>query len=50
MTNLKNEESLRYLHRQLVKIGVIEKLRENGIQEGDTVQIGDFAFDFVDDW
>lgn len=50
MTNLKNDESLRYLHRQLVKIGVIDRLREAGIQEGDTVQIGEFAFDFVDDW
>lgn len=50
MTNLKNEESLRYLHRTLVKMGVIDKLREAGISEGDTVRIGDFAFEFVDDW
>lgn len=50
MTNLKNEESLRYLHRTLVRMGVIERLREAGISEGDTVRIGDFAFDYVDDY
>jgi GTP-binding protein len=50
MTNLKNEESLRYLHRTLVRMGVIERLREAGISEGDTVRIGDFSFDYVDDY
>lgn len=49
MTNLRNEESLRYLHRQLVKIGVIDKLREAGIEAGDAVRIGDFEFEYWED-
>ncbi len=49
MTNLRNEESIRYLHRQLVKIGVIDRLREAGIEGGDTVRIGDFEFEFWED-
>lgn len=50
MTNLNNDESLRYLHQKLLKMGVIDDLRNAGIKEGDAVQIGDFEFEFIDDW
>jgi len=40
-------ESLNFFQRVLVKNGVIDKLRAAGVQEGDTVSIYDFEFDFV---
>ena len=45
--NFGDFESLNFFQRVLVKNGVIDKLREAGIQEGDTVSIYDFEFDFV---
>ena len=45
--NFYDHESLNYFQRILVKNGVIEKLREAGVEEGDTVNIYDFEFDFV---
>lgn len=45
--NFSDYESLNFFQRVLVKNGVIDKLREAGIQEGDTVSIYDFEFDFV---
>lgn len=40
-------ESLQYLQRVLRQSGVISRLEEMGIQEGDTVDILNFEFDFV---
>lgn len=40
-------ESLQYFQRVLRSSGVIDKLEEMGIQEGDTVSISDFAFDYI---
>jgi len=45
--NFNDYESLNFFQRVLVKNGVIDKLRAAGIQEGDTVNIYDFEFDFV---
>lgn len=50
MTNLSNTESLRYLHRRLHRMGVIDKLRDLGAEDGDTVRIGDWAFNYVEGW
>ena len=50
MTQLGEDESLRYLHRRLVHIGVIEKLSNAGAKEGDNVRIGDFEFEFAEDF
>ena len=36
-----------FFQRVLIKHGVIDKLREAGVEEGDTVSIYDFEFDFV---
>lgn len=40
-------DSLAHFQRVLVKNGVIEKLEQAGIQEGETVNIYDFEFDFI---
>ena len=45
--NFADYESLGFFQRVLVKNGVIEKLREAGIEEGETVSIYDFEFDFL---
>ena len=45
--NFSDNESLQYFQRALLNRGVIEALIERGIQEGDTVRIGDLEFDFV---
>ena len=45
--NFDDYESLAFFQRVLIKNGVIDKLREAGVEEGDTVSIYDFEFDFV---
>ena len=45
--NFGDFESLNFFQRVLVKNGVIDKLKCAGIEEGDTVNIYDFEFDFV---
>ena len=49
MTDLANDEAVRYLHRRLQRIGVIDRLRELGAEEGDTVAVGDVEFAFSDE-
>ena len=46
--NFENEESLNWFHRSLRRLGVIDALRRQGAQEGDSVLIGDMEFDFSD--
>lgn len=46
--NMEDYESLQYMQRVLEKSGVFEALREQGVQEGDTVSIYDFEFEFVE--
>ncbi len=41
-------DSFRYFQRVLIQTGVISALREAGIQEGDTVDLYDLEFDFVE--
>ena len=45
--NFEDRESLMFFQRVLLKSGVIDKLREAGCQDGDSVAIYDFEFDFV---
>jgi GTP-binding protein len=49
MTKLEESESLRYLHRRLERIGVLNKLRDLGVMEGDTVRIAGWEFSY-EDW
>ncbi|MNS78095.1 GTPase ObgE [compost metagenome] len=46
--NPESADAITKLHKLLDEFGVIEKLREMGVQDGDTVAIGEFAFDFID--
>lgn len=46
--NFDDYESLQYFQRVLINGGVIDALREAGIDEGDTVSIYDLEFDFVE--
>lgn len=49
MTDLNNRDSVRYLHRRLERMGVIDKLREMGAKEGETVHVGNAVFTFTDE-
>ena len=46
--NFDDFESLNFFQRVLAKNGVFDKLRSMGVEDGDTVNIYDFEFDFVD--
>ncbi|MCQ2426036.1 MAG: GTPase ObgE [Lachnospiraceae bacterium] len=45
--NFEDRDSLNYFQRVLRRSGVIDKLVEAGVKDGDTVTIYDFSFDFV---
>ncbi|MBE6614249.1 MAG: GTPase ObgE [Ruminococcaceae bacterium] len=46
--NFNDRESMLYFENSLVKCGIIDKLRDAGCEEGDTVRIAGFEFDFID--
>ncbi len=45
---LTDPDSMAYFQKILREKGVIAKLREMGIKEGDTVSVGDVEFEFVE--
>ena len=45
--NMEDYSSLQYFQRVLRNTGIIDKLEEMGINEGDTVSIFDFEFDYI---
>lgn len=45
--NMDDYSSLQYFQRVLRNTGIIDKLEEMGINEGDTVSIFDFEFDYI---
>ena len=45
--NFEDRESLMFFQRVLLKSGVIDKLKEAGCRDGDSVSMYDFEFDFV---
>lgn len=47
-TDFNNVESLRHFEGQLRKRGIFERLKELGIEDGDTVRVIDFEFEFYD--
>lgn len=47
MVDLEDEESLQYFQRVLRDTGIIDRLEEAGIQEGDTVNILNIEFEYV---
>ena len=48
MTDFSREDGIRRFARQLRAMGVDEALRERGAENGDTVRLMEFEFDFVD--
>lgn len=46
--NIDDYESLQYFQRVLRSSGIIEKLEEMGIQDGDSVSVFDFEFDYIE--
>jgi len=46
-SNMDDYESLQYMQRALRDSGIIDRLEEMGINEGDTVDIDGFEFDYV---
>ncbi|MFY9176733.1 MAG: GTPase ObgE [Caldicoprobacterales bacterium] len=46
--NLDDYESMQYFQRALRKQGIIDALRDMGIDDGDTVQMNDLEFDFIE--
>lgn len=45
--NMDDYESLQYFQRVLRMSGIIDRLEEMGIEEGDTVRIFDFEFEYI---
>jgi GTP-binding protein len=48
MTNLNSYDSIQRFARMMRNMGVDDALRKQGAQDGDTVRIGDFEFEFVE--
>ncbi|MOA29745.1 GTPase Obg [compost metagenome] len=46
--NPESADAITTLHKILDEFGVIDRLREMGVEDGDTVAIGEFEFDFVE--
>lgn len=47
-TDLDDYESLQYFQRVLISSGIIDALRDKGINEGDIVSIYDYEFEFME--
>lgn len=45
--NVNDADSLRYFHKVLRNKGVLDELMKLGIQDGDTVRLNDFEFEFL---
>lgn len=49
MTDLTSPDAVRYLHRRLSRLGLIDKLRDLGAEEGDPVYVDKAVFSFTDE-
>ena len=45
--NIHDADSLRYFHKVLRNKGVLDKLREMGIEDGDMVRLNTFEFEYI---
>ncbi|WP_291584204.1 GTPase ObgE [Clostridium sp. UBA6640] len=45
--NVNDPDSLRYFHKVLRNKGVLEELKAMGVQDGDTIRLNDFEFEFL---
>ncbi|MGN0658750.1 MAG: GTPase ObgE [Emergencia sp.] len=49
-TNFNDMGSLRYLYKYIEKKGAIDRLLEMGLEEGDTIRIFDYEFEYWDEY
>ena len=47
-TNPNDYDQMQYFQRVLTLSGIIDGLKEAGVQNGDTVSLYDFEFDYID--
>jgi GTP-binding protein len=47
-TNPNDPDSMHRFQQLLIAEGIIDALRKEGVQEGDTVKMGEWEFDFVE--
>ena len=45
--NIHDADSLRYFHKVLNNKGVLQQIREMGVQDGDMVRLNDFEFEYI---
>ena len=45
--NIHDADSLRYFHKVLKNKGILDELREMGIEDGDMVRLNDFEFEYM---
>ncbi|MBR2620101.1 MAG: Obg family GTPase CgtA, partial [Firmicutes bacterium] len=48
-TNFTDSGSMRYLYKYIEKSGALDQLREMGIEDGDTIRVKDFEFEYIDE-
>ncbi|MGN0709121.1 MAG: GTPase ObgE [Anaerovoracaceae bacterium] len=48
-TNFTDDGSLRYLYKYIEKRGAIDKMKEMGLEDGDTVKVFDYEFEYIDE-
>ena len=49
-TNFNDSGSLRYLYKYIEKSGAMDELKEMGVEEGDTIRICDYEFEYFDEF
>lgn len=49
-TNFNDMGSIRYLYKYIEKSGAIEQLKEMGLDEGDTIRIENYEFEYYDEF
>lgn len=49
-TNFNDGGSLRYLYKYIEKKGALEELKEKGLEEGDTIRIFDYEFEYFEEY
>ena len=46
-SNVDDYESLQYFQRQLGESGILDALVQKGVEENDTILIGEYQFDYI---
>lgn len=46
--NIYDSESIKYFHKVIQRKGIIQELKDRGIQNGDVVRMNDFEFEFIE--